>query len=88
MRRLWTLALLSGALLIAAVAHAQTPVKPPAQAPAKEPEAKSELGLSDTTAKPWTGDLDGMIKRRSIRALVPYSKTFYFVDRAVQRGLS
>ncbi|MGH7303622.1 MAG: transglycosylase SLT domain-containing protein [Candidatus Rokuibacteriota bacterium] len=29
-----------------------------------------------------------MVKRRAIRALVPYSKTFYFVDRAVQRGLS
>jgi membrane-bound lytic murein transglycosylase MltF len=88
MRRLWRLALLSGVLLIAAVAHAQTPAKPPAQAPAKEPEAKTGLGLSDTGPKPWTGDLDGMIKRRAIRVLVPYSKTFYFVDRAVQRGLS
>jgi ABC-type amino acid transport substrate-binding protein len=29
-----------------------------------------------------------MVKRRAIRVLVPYSKTFYFVDRAVQRGLS
>jgi ABC-type amino acid transport substrate-binding protein len=29
-----------------------------------------------------------MIKRRVIRVLVPYSKTYYFVDRAVQRGLS
>src|SRR4029434_4892112 len=33
-------------------------------------------------------DLDGMIKRRTIRVLVPYSKTYYFVDRAVQRGIS
>jgi membrane-bound lytic murein transglycosylase MltF len=29
-----------------------------------------------------------MIKWRLIRVLVPHSKTFYFVDRAVQRGLS
>ena len=29
-----------------------------------------------------------MIKRRMIRVLVPYSKTYYFVDRAVQRGIS
>src|SRR5262249_8738234 len=36
---------------------------------------------------PFTGDLDGMIKRRLIRILTPYSKTFYFVDRGVQRGL-
>jgi membrane-bound lytic murein transglycosylase MltF len=34
----------------------------------------------------WTGDLDGMIKRRQVRALVTYSKTFYFVDRGRQRG--
>jgi membrane-bound lytic murein transglycosylase MltF len=34
----------------------------------------------------WTGDLDGMIKRRVIRVLVIYSKTFYFVDRGTQRG--
>jgi len=29
-----------------------------------------------------------MIKRRLIRVLVTYSKTHYFVDRGVQRGLS
>jgi membrane-bound lytic murein transglycosylase MltF len=34
----------------------------------------------------WTGDLDGMIKRRRIRVLVVHSKTFYFVDRGRQRG--
>jgi len=37
---------------------------------------------------PWKGDLDGMIKRRMIRALVVYSKTFYFVDRGSQHGAS
>jgi membrane-bound lytic murein transglycosylase MltF len=36
----------------------------------------------------WTGDLDGMVKRRIIRALVPYSKTFYFLDGATQRGIT
>ncbi|MBW2540288.1 MAG: hypothetical protein JRE27_11900, partial [Deltaproteobacteria bacterium] len=35
----------------------------------------------------WTGDFDGMTERRVIRALVPYSKTFYFLDGATQRGL-
>jgi membrane-bound lytic murein transglycosylase MltF len=34
----------------------------------------------------WTGDLDGMIKRRRIRVLVTESKTFYFLDRGQQRG--
>jgi membrane-bound lytic murein transglycosylase MltF len=32
-------------------------------------------------------DLDGMVKRRFVRALVVYSKTFYFVDRGRERGL-
>ena len=36
--------------------------------------------------KPWTGDLDGMIERRVIRVLTVNSKTFYFVDKGVQRG--
>jgi membrane-bound lytic murein transglycosylase MltF len=36
----------------------------------------------------WTGDLDGMIKRRIIRVLVAYNKTHYFIDRGVQRGAS
>src|SRR5262245_43087579 len=39
-------------------------------------------------SKPWTGDLDGMIKRRMIRVLVPYSKTHFFIDRGIQRGIT
>ncbi len=73
-------------LLLAAVAGAQAPVKPPAKAAA--PSGKTDYALPDVTAKKWTGDLDGMIKRRQIRILVPYSKTFYFVDRGTQRGLA
>ena len=33
-------------------------------------------------------DYDEMAKKRIIRALVPYSKTFYFLDRATARGIS
>ena len=32
----------------------------------------------------WQGDFDGMTKRREIRALVAYSKTFYFLDHGHQ----
>ena len=39
-------------------------------------------------ARPWKGDLDGMLERRAIRALVTYSKTFYFLDGPRQRGIS
>ena len=37
--------------------------------------------------KKWTGDLDGMVKRRFIRVLTVYSKTFYFLDKDTQRGI-
>lgn len=37
----------------------------------------SMLPTNDT----WTGDLDGMRQRKQIRILVPYSKTFYFIDK-------
>ncbi len=76
---------LAATLLSCAAAFAQAPPKPPA----KPPAAPSQPGyaLPDATAKKWTGDLDGMIKRRLIRILVPYSKTYYFVDRGRQRGL-
>ncbi|PWT73892.1 MAG: hypothetical protein C5B46_04865, partial [Proteobacteria bacterium] len=34
-----------------------------------------------------TDDLDAMAQRRFIRALVVYSKTFYFIDRGRERGM-
>jgi len=39
-------------------------------------------------AEAWTGDFDGMVERLMIRVLVAYSKTFYFLDQADQRGIS
>ncbi len=35
----------------------------------------------------WTGDFDDMRKRRFLRILVPYSKTFFSVDRGKQQGI-
>src|SRR6185503_17979468 len=37
--------------------------------------------------QPWVGDFDGMLERRVIRVLVPYSRTLYFNDKGAQRGL-
>jgi len=39
-------------------------------------------------AAPWTGDFDGMVKRRVIRALVVYNQTNYFFDGLRPRGIS
>jgi membrane-bound lytic murein transglycosylase MltF len=45
-------------------------------------------GIDFENAQPWVGDLDAMVARRYLRALVTYNKTFYFLDGAEQRGIS
>src|SRR4029450_10174422 len=98
------LGVLVGLVLLVPTATAQmpeptrpaAPVKPSAPgAAAASPKAgtapaaphPAPLGLASPDAV-WTGDLDGMIGRRQIRVLVPYSKTFYFVDKGQPRGVS
>jgi len=50
-----------------------------------DPLADSPIDVTDRVG----GDLPAMIERRTIRALVPYSRTFYFLDQeGHQRGLS
>jgi len=39
-------------------------------------------------SKPWTGDFDDMVKRRIIRALVPYSRSLYFNEKGHERGIA
>src|SRR5262245_54813677 len=41
----------------------------------------------DADLQTWTGDFDGMLERRTVRVLVPYSRTLFFNDRGAQRGL-
>jgi membrane-bound lytic murein transglycosylase MltF len=36
----------------------------------------------------WTGDFDGMVERGFIRVLVSPNRTYYFLDGAVQRGVT
>ena len=38
--------------------------------------------------KQWTGDFDGMVKRRKIRVLVVHNKMMFFFDKARIRGLT
>jgi membrane-bound lytic murein transglycosylase MltF len=45
-------------------------------------------GVRDTINKPFTGDLDALMKRRSIRVAVTFNRTHYFVDKGQQRGLT
>lgn len=51
----------------------------------KAGQTRGELHLQN---EPWKGDLEGMLQRRMIRALVVYSKTQYYVDKGVPVGMS
>ena len=84
MRLVRLLGMLVAACLVA-VGHAHAQAKPPAAAPAAP--AKERYAPPSVAAHKWTGDLDGMLKRRMVRVLTTYSKTNYFVDRGTQRGL-
>ena len=55
-------------------------------ASAADTDSAPEEALLDN--KPWIGDYNGMVEKRQIRVLVAYSKTFYFLDRGRQRGIS
>jgi membrane-bound lytic murein transglycosylase MltF len=69
----------------ASAAAAATDATPVANAPSVSADQLS-IKLEQ---QPWTGDLPGMINRRVIRVLVPYSRTLYFVDLGgTQRGMS
>ena len=54
-------------LVAAGPAQSQTSTKPPAKQAA--PSGQQEYAPPNVTKRQWTGDLDGMIKRRQIRIL-------------------
>ncbi len=77
------------------------PEKPAVRAEEKPPAPAEEeplLPLAHESALPeslramlgnsFTGDLDGMVKRRMIRVGVTFNRTHYFVDHGTQRGLT
>jgi membrane-bound lytic murein transglycosylase MltF len=64
------------------------PVPGLAQATAPAAPVSTENQTLQVGTRPWTGDFDGMLKRRLIRVLVPYSKTFYYVESGRPRGIS
>lgn len=51
-------------------------------------QAADELdqGVDEMINEKVFGDYPALVKRRTIRALVPYSKTFYFLDGPTQKG--
>jgi membrane-bound lytic murein transglycosylase MltF len=76
---------------LATVAAARTtpPPKPVASSPAQAAPNPAPPRVEDMLArKKWTGDFDGMLQRRVIRALVPHSRTMYFVEKGQPHGLA
>ena len=57
-------------------------------APLAASAAQSSDLLQAVETSRATGDLDKMIAKRRIRVLLVYSKTFYFIDRGRQRGIT
>ena len=59
--------------------------KPVAEAPeaAEPPKVVAPAGVPV-----WTGDYPSLAERRAVRMLVVYSKTFYFIDKGQQRGIT
>jgi membrane-bound lytic murein transglycosylase MltF len=66
----------------ASTAPPEDPLPPPAYESALPEDMRS---IVDT---PFTGDFDEMVQRRLIRAAVPFNRSFYFIDKGVQRGLA
>lgn len=87
--KLWMQGLLFSLLAwggMAAAAMLEEDVLPPAQLSAAEQSEVDAMVLPVPPA--WIGDLDGMRASRTVRILVPYSKTFYMVDRGQQQGVA
>ena len=78
-------------LLLTILSASTALVNPPRAAATPTPVAATQgrenLNIDvNAVNKPWKGDLDAMIQRHVIRVLVVPSKTFYFVNKGVERG--
>jgi membrane-bound lytic murein transglycosylase MltF len=69
-----------------AVVLAIDPAPVPAADAPKPPAAP--LRQLAVPSQPWKGDFDQMVERRSIRVLVPYSRTLYYTDKGRERGIT
>jgi len=67
---------------VAPTADTESPSPSPAYEADLPPSAQAVLSSQ------FTGDLDEMVTRRLVRIGAPYSRTFYYIDKGVQRGLS
>jgi membrane-bound lytic murein transglycosylase MltF len=89
---------ISAFLVVLAITACSGPKGKEAAAPKNQAEAPIDSTPANTLSVPpnmralldksFTGDFDEMVKRRVIRVGVPYNRTYYFIDKGQQRGLS
>jgi membrane-bound lytic murein transglycosylase MltF len=76
---------LMAAILVMAAAFAWAAPAPPADTAPKAIAAPRQLPVA---GKKWAGDFDQMLERRTIRMLVPYSRTLFYNDKGRERGIA
>jgi len=76
-------------LVIGHFSHAQESVLAPSETgPQQQTGAAPDVPDDFSVAlRPWKGDYYGMLQRRMVRIVVPYSMTHYFQDGATERGV-
>ena len=57
-------------------------------APSAVADQSTETALIENAQQVWKGDFDGMRKRGTVRVLVVYNKTMYFLDGPDQHGIT
>jgi membrane-bound lytic murein transglycosylase MltF len=78
------LSALSMCAVVATGAQAQQAAKAGTTPPRAAADATRHLNIA---SKPFTGDFDKMLERRTIRVYSPYSRSLYFIDKGRERGL-
>jgi membrane-bound lytic murein transglycosylase MltF len=74
--------------LTAAAMMATLVISPTVAAQTRSTSEDDEVRQISLARQSWTGDFDGLVARRHIRVLVPYSRSLFFVDKGRERGLT
>ena len=71
-----------GAQQAAPIEQVETPLPPSVL------ETQLPPSVREAVLKPFTGDVDSLVKRRVVRIGVAFNRTFYYVDKGVPRGIA
>jgi membrane-bound lytic murein transglycosylase MltF len=69
-------------------AEQAAPIEAEAPLPPSELETQLPPSVREAVLRPFTGDVDSLVKRRVVRIGVAFNRTFYYVDKGVPRGIA